>query len=335
MKKAALFLTIGAVALMLVGCGSKSKTNTTTAGPAPSTAKVQAGVNDPKDRNIAVLAFLPASVTIKTGATVQWTAPGPEPHTITFLPIGQNPPGPEDPANAALRAKSTTGAYDGAQTFSSTIIPTGQAAENYSVSFPKAGTFIYNCIIHPGMSGTVKVVDDATAAESQNAISARAKTEQEKWIAEGAAAKKAFEAAPVKKTANADGSNTWTLEMGTGTQHTAILAFQPASADIKAGDKVTFLNNSTAPHTASFKGTKTLPANPESPEAMAPSGKSPLTLNATDLFNSGWLPPNVPPGAGPPEAARSFTYVVPTAGEYSYVCLLHAPSGMGGAIKAS
>jgi plastocyanin len=334
MKKAALVVAIGAIALTLVGCGDDS--NDTKAESAPATVSVHAGVNDPKDSNIAALAFLPGSVTVKTGATVTWTAPGPEPHTVTFLPIGQTPPTPDKPENAALRAKSTSGAYDGTQTFSSTIIPTGQKPETFSISFPKAGTFSYHCIIHPGMDGTVKVVDDAATAESQSDIDARAATEQSKWLAEGRAAKKALASAPVKKTANADGTTTWTVEMGTDTAHASVLAFQPVAAAVKAGDKVTFVNNSAAPHTATFKGAKELPQNPESAEAMAPSpGKSPQTLNDTDLFSSGWLPPNVPPGQGPPEIARSFTFVIPKAGEYSYLCLLHAPSGMGGTIKAT
>jgi plastocyanin len=58
-------------------------------------------------------------------------------------------------------------------------------------------------------------------------------------------------------------------------------------------------------------------------------------LTSDTLFNTGWLPPNAPPGAAPPEAARSYTYVVPTAGDYNYVCLLHAPSGMVGTIKVA
>jgi plastocyanin len=62
---------------------------------------------------------------------------------------------------------------------------------------------------------------------------------------------------------------------------------------------VTFANNSMAPHT------------------------------------DGLLPPNAPPGAGPPEAARSFSFSVPTAGDYQYVCIFHAPSGMAGMIKAA
>ena len=36
-----------------------------------------------------------------------------------------------------------------------------------------------------------------------------------------------------------------------------------------------------------------------------------------------------------PEAARSFTFVIPTAGEYAYVCIPHAQSGMVGTIKVA
>jgi plastocyanin len=336
-KRAVVLLTVGLVAVTLVACGGDDDNSTNAdEGSAPDTVAVRAGINDPKDRNIAALAFLPASVTVKTGAKVEWTSPGPEPHTITFLPTGQTPPAPDKPENAALRAKSTTGAYDGTQTFSSTLIPTGQNPEKYSVSFPKAGSFTYYCVIHPGMAGTVNVVDDAATAESQSAIDKRGKSEETKWLAEGRATKKALMEKPLAKTANPDGTTTWTVEMGLDTQHVSVLAFQPANAEIKAGDKVTFVNNSFAPHTASFKGSKTLPQNPESPEAMRPApGPSPQTLNSTDVFNSGWLPPNVPPGQGPPEAVRSFTFVVPKAGEYSYICILHAPSGMGGTIKAT
>lgn len=324
----------------LVACGGDDddadSTATTADQSAPAKVDVQAGVNDPQDRNIALLAFLPASVTVKTGSTVKWTAPGPEPHTITFLPAGQTPPTPDKPENAALRAETKAGAYDGTQTLGTTIIPTSAKAETFEVSFPKAGDFTYYCIIHPGMEGSVKVVDDDASADTQADIDERADTEEAKWLKEGRDAKKALVDAPVKKTANADGSTTWTVEMGTNTKHTAILAFQPVNAAVKAGDKVTFVNNSADPHTASFKGAGSLPANPESTEAMTASpGKSPQTLNATGVFNSGWLPPNVPPGAGPPEAVRSYTYVVPAAGEYAYICILHAPSGMGGTIKAT
>jgi plastocyanin len=106
---------------------------------------------------------------------------------------------------------------------------------------------------------------------------------------------------------------------------------------VKAGDTVTFVNNSLAPHTASFFG----PGSPEiqspfDPAAVAPApGPSPQALAAAGFFNTGLLPPNAPPGSGPPIEARSFSFTVPTAGTYSYVCIFHAPSEMVGTINAT
>ena len=135
---------------------------------------------------------------------------------------------------------------------------------------------------------------------------------------------------------NSDGTTTWTIEMGTSTAHTDVLAFTPVPAAIKAKDKVVFVNNSGAPHTASFAGKQSLPASPLDPAVDAPKpGPSPQTLNATDFINTGLLPPNAPPGSGPPLAARSFTFTVPAAGQYNYVCLLHVSSGMAGVINVA
>ena len=66
MKKATFVVALGVLAMMLTGCGKDSDKD---AAPktAPEKVSVQAGVNDAKDRNIAVLAFLPASVPCGSG----------------------------------------------------------------------------------------------------------------------------------------------------------------------------------------------------------------------------------------------------------------------------
>ena len=67
-----------------------------------------------------------------------------------------------------------------------------------------------------------------------------------------------------------------------------------------------------------------------------PTSPSPLTLTPTGgPFNTGWLPPAAPPNAPPPEAVRSFTFMIPEAGDYPYICILHVPSGMAGTIKVA
>ena len=70
--------------------------------------------------------FSPASIQVATGATVKWTwEPGASLHNVTF----------------------TTGTpsanLDGGATFTRT--------------FATAGTFTYQCTLHPGMTGTVMV----------------------------------------------------------------------------------------------------------------------------------------------------------------------------------
>jgi plastocyanin len=102
---------------------------------------------------------------------------------------------------------------------------------------------------------------------------------------------------------------------------------------VKAGDQVTFVNNSGAPHTASFGGAL-VPQNPTAPEVVQPQpGPSPQTLVANTYLNTGWLPPKTKDG--PPLSARSFTFSVPDPGKYEYVCVLHLPSGMAAEIDAS
>ncbi len=340
---------VGLVALVagasLGGCGTAAKRATSspptspgTAGPASDGAvSLQAGLNDPKDPNIAVLAYLPQSVTVTAGSTVEWRIAGPEPHSVTFLEPGRtlSPGSPDQTLFAPTLAAN--GTYDGKSLVNSGLVPRGPgAAPPFRLTFPATGTFSFFCVIHRQMKGTVTVVDKGAKADSQADINARSDTELNGWLAEARAAKQKLVQTPPASTKNADGSTTWKVEMGVNTAHTEVLAFAPPSPDVKAGDTVTFVNNSSAPHTASFAGKGTLPQNPEDPAAQKPApGPSPQTLNPTDVFNTGLLPPNAPPGGGPPEPARSFSFVMKTAGTFNYICIFHVGSGMAGAIKVA
>lgn len=295
---------------------------------------VQAGINDPQDVNIAVLEYLPESVTIAAGKTVEWIIAGPEPHSVTFTADGK----PPAPGNEALFAPTPpTGPYDGKSLVNSGLAPLGPSAvPPFRVTFPTPGTFTYYCVIHPNMTGTVTVVDAGGKVDTQQEVSARAEREKNQWLEEGRAAKKKLMETPAAVERAADGTSTYTLLMGATTPHTDILAFTPAPATLKAGDKVRFLNTSEAPHTASFPGKTTLPQDPFAPATVNPApGPSPQTLNLDAYFNTGLLPPNAgPPGSVPPEAARSFTFVMPrTPGTFTYVCILHVPSGMGSSLR--
>ena len=74
------------------------------------------------------IAFHPKKVTVMKGATVTWSwQDGATPHNVT--------------ATGKTKFKSS---------------PTKQSGK-YSVKFAKAGTYHYECTIHPGMTGVVVV----------------------------------------------------------------------------------------------------------------------------------------------------------------------------------
>jgi len=340
-RRATLAAATAALVVFGAACGSsddsKDASKTKASGKVEAEAiTIKAGVSDPTHTQIAVLQFMPAKATVAVGQKVRWSwNDTKEPHSVTFLPPGQKAPDPG--SDTSLFAPTPpTGAYDGVSLVNSGLQPLGPGAvAPFEMTFAKAGTYSYQCVIHPQMQGSI-VVAAGDAGETAAAVTTRGDQEKGQWLAEGNEAYGKLMAATPVQTKNRDGSTTWKVEMGASTAHTDILAYAPVPAAVKHGDKVTFVNNSMAPHTASFFNQAPPLTNPEDPASQkAAPGPSPQTLNSKDLFNTGLLPPNAPPGAGPPEAVRSFTFSVPAAGDYQYVCIFHAPSGMAGEIKAS
>ena len=87
-----------------------------------------------QDASVSIVdnAFNPPTVTVSVGSVVQWTNTGALPHTVTAT----------DPA----------GAFD-----SGTLNP----GQTFEVTFANPGTYQYQCLIHPEMTGSV-VVESAT-----------------------------------------------------------------------------------------------------------------------------------------------------------------------------
>jgi len=333
------WVALSAVAmLVLAGC-SNDKKGTSATDKALTKVSALAGLSDQQDPNIAITEFLPDALSVRAGSSVEWRFIGPQPHTVTFFPVGQTPPAPDSPQGQGLFAPSTPPAtsYDGKGVVNSGLLPRGTAiASPFVLTFPTPGEYAYVCIIYPTMTGRVTVADKDAPVDTQADINERADRELNQWLDEGRAAKKKLDDTPPKQAANPDGSTTWTYETGVSTEHTDVLAFAPSTGDVKAGDSVTFVNNSQAPHTATFASGGQVPQDPGDPAVSTPTGPSPFTLKiAGGPYNSGVLAPASPPNAPPPEPARSFTFVIPEAGTYPYVCVYHAASGMGGSIKAA
>jgi plastocyanin len=334
-------VAMAAVALLAtIGASTPAPTAgaTDAASAAGAEITVRAGVNPTRDPTIAVLEYLPRKVRVPVGATVTWSWKGAiEPHSVTFLAPDQELPPPG--SDVALFAPTPpTAPYDGTAFVNSGLQPLGP--ENplpFSMTFSKPGRFPYHCVIHPDMVGRVDVVEDGRT-DTQPRVTRRARAQQRKWVAEGIAAKRKLFRSAGRSTRDVDGTKTWVVETGTTTKHTDVLAFAPSAQRVRAGDRVRFVNNSLAPHTATFPGAQPPITDPIGPQTDNPApGPSPQTLDRTNLFNSGLLPPKAPAGPGrpaPPRSVRSFTFVVPEAGKYPYYCILHTLSGMGGEIRA-
>jgi plastocyanin len=329
--RAPIVVTLAVVALAVIAVPVQAATPR--AVSAPPEVSLTAGVNDPKDPNIAVLEYLPAKVTVAKGTTVTWNIAGPEPHSVTFVPPGTTVPPSTETDPALTFPTPATSPYDGTTLVNSGVLPLGPTTQvqKFSMSFGKTGTYTYYCVLHPNMSGTITVTNDTQ--DSQSKITKTGNKQKVQYIKEGEAAKAKLTSTKPKATKNSDGTTTYTVNMGASTAHTDVLAFSPTPRNVKAGDQVTFVNNSAAPHTASFGGTL-VPTIPTADNVVNPvPGPSPQTLAPNTYLNTGWLPPKTK--QGPPLSARSYTYTVPSAGKWTYACVLHLPSGMAGEIDAS
>ncbi|MGQ0615924.1 MAG: hypothetical protein ACT4PW_02865 [Acidimicrobiia bacterium] len=304
-----------------------------TGGGAGGPVVVQVGVNHPDDRQIAVLQYMPALVKVPVGATVEWVWDGTlESHSVTFLPDDAERPPPLE-ADRLFAPTPPEGAFDGGDVVNSGLQPRGGApAAPFDVTFRVPGLFEYYCVIHPEMIGVVSVVESG-AVDTPVLATQKGTAERAIYLAEGRAAKTAFDAAPREQVPNADGTTTWKVPMGASTSFTDSLSFGN-SFNVAPGDTVLFVNNSATAHTATYFGDTPKLIDPANPTVRSPSGPSPLAVNPAALSSSGVVRPALPVDAPPPEADRSFAFVVPGPGTYEFYCVFHEPSGMAVAITA-
>lgn len=138
---------------------------------------VFAGTGSPDVENAAVYEFLPNDVEVEAGGTVSWNVIGP--HTVSFnapteakLALTQGPDGswhaneaaftPSPPGPPPGEVEEATvfdgGSFDGdAYVSSGIIISFPPELGTYTLTFPTAGTYTYECLIHEDMEGTVTV----------------------------------------------------------------------------------------------------------------------------------------------------------------------------------
>ena len=333
--------------LVLIGAGALAAALLVPSMASAATTKVLWGdfANVPPTE---FTAQYPHQVTVSKGDKVQWTILGF--HTVVVTKKGKEKPlavpvGPSstlnppfnDPAGAPYwwggttpliqlnpKALSPAGGttQNGKKTISSGVL--NGNTPKFTVTFKKNGTYTVRCHVHPGMRGTVKVVDDSSdTAKKQRQ---RATTDKKKDA-------KAIKTA-VTKASNRNGT---TITIGPGTANGELFGFAPAAETVPVGSAVTFkMGGKNEIHTASF--------GPE--PFLSALAKKTYEGSGLDVFGEGVYPSD-PPAAGVPAVTptshgngfvssgalqdpgikfglpTSFTVTFPVAGTYVYHCLVH------------
>ncbi len=253
------------------------------------------------------LRYYPNSYTVNVGDTVTWMFPAGEPHTVTLLGPAAGPPPLTDPGLQLPHGGTT---YDGTVYTSSGF---RLLNATYGLTFTKAGTYTFFCLIHGGMTGTIVVQPAGSAYPASNSIGISGATAaQTADLALGAAAVAQFPytaggphlVAGITPGLTAGAPSAVTvLRFLDGPDVTA------TSVTVHVGDTVTWTNQSNnAPHTvtAAPVGAPFPTLNPFQP----PSGGN--TYDGTTLVNSGVMNPG-----------SSFALKFTKAGTYSIHCIFH------------
>jgi plastocyanin len=114
---------------------------------------------------LELLRFIPPSLTVGAGDTVEWTADSP--HSVTF-PVPGSDPWTLDP----LTTPATTDAvYDPETLANSGILAQGQGAPTtFSLTFKTAGEFPYLCLLHGQLGQTATITVQQTGGLQFGAV---------------------------------------------------------------------------------------------------------------------------------------------------------------------
>ncbi len=330
-------------------------TATTAAMASPQTYTVLVGLDD-KATGAAIDAYFPATIHVHVGDTVLWKRNSNEIHTVTFLGnMTKAPelmvPMPNAPQGAMMinpqagfPAMSKDGTYDGTSYANSGIMGPDQGqASQFSLTFTKAGSYQYVCVVHgvEDMIGTVVVEDASVSVPTQAEDDAQAKTEMDAATAKIPDIAKAATAEIPADTKNADGSTNHFVLVGYTDGQIDLDFFFPQTLQVNTGDTVTwvFSKQDVAPHTITFLNGATAPApvkaipQPNGPPlltfdpfvALPQNADKPLTN--TGVFSSGILDPTAP---GPHQFMLKIGNYV---GSLNYQCILHDDLGMTGTLN--
>ncbi|HSE44940.1 MAG TPA: plastocyanin/azurin family copper-binding protein [Gemmatimonadales bacterium] len=314
-------LPLGIAAALLLAFVALSATPARNVDAQDANVVVQAGGGE---TGYAVNAFLPGSITIEAGSSVTWEFPWLEPHIVAFLPEGA----PEPEGEPAVSPPGTEWPNDDGYVYSGLIFGDPATPPTFGpIVFPEAGTYQYFCPIHPGMTATVTVVAAGGEADTQADIDARGEAEYASRIADIKAVAATVAAQEVKVTPRADGTNLFEIVVGAMNEAgDDAMQFFPPAINVKTGDTVKWVTNVGSPHTVTFNA----PPGPPEGDPFAIPRTANTTFDGTGFTHSGIL------SAAPEEGVyTSYELTFTATGSFTYVCILHAPQGMVGAVNVT
>lgn len=230
------------------------------AQPAVMRWKISVGAHT-RDHALQGQNFYPRTITVNEGDTITWTKGVVLEHTVTFLSgakLDVIVPQPDkrllfNPLAAYPQGGKT---YDGTGMAGSGVLE--KAGATYTLAFTKAGRYIYNCLLHPGMTGTVIVrAAGSTLPMTQAGYDAAAKTQ---WAEQLKAGRRLRASWKVTSAASSSGT-VYTAPMpGDFQARVSLTRFTPSPLTIKAGSSVRWtMGDMMEIHTVTFQGTAAVP----------------------------------------------------------------------------
>jgi plastocyanin len=320
---------------------------------APQTYTVLVGLEN-AHQGVEVMAFFPSTVTIHAGDTVHWKINSNEIHTVTFgydfgaaLPETLVPAPVPDPSpfivNPEVSDQSPLGGgvYSGGMANSGLMGREDGEFQDFSLTFPEPGTYVYVCLVHGWeMSATVNVVGADETIPSPTQSMAMGRQEMARALARVPAVRAAADEQILPPVENPDGTLTHYVMVGYHDQQIDLVRFFPDKISVRPGDTVVWEMSpfNEAPHTVTILNGEPAPPlflvvpNPPgqplfyvAPGTLFPQ-KLGENLTRNGVYSSGVMLPF-------PGTSYSLTIdETMTPGPEPYVCLLHDESGMKGTL---
>jgi plastocyanin len=309
------------------------------AQPSETTWKVTIGGETP-DHRIQAQLFAPSTITIDAGDTVTWTMGAAFDHTVTFLGASRPPDLFIPENNRKLLLNPLVALPQGLKTYTGKGVANSgvlmEKGKSYSLTFTKAGSYAYVCMLHPGMAGTVVVQPAGSPLPmNQAAYDKRGAQQVAAAIAKGQAL---LASAKVTRSKGAKGTVYTSPMVGSLASHASVIGFAPEMITVKAGDTVRWvMKDPIELHTVTFSGREPTPEfllpepQPKGPpkfyfnsKGVYPAGGP--VQKGDGLYNSGFMNLN---SRGP----RTYSLTFTKPGTYTYWCVVHVPQGMKGVVN--